>query len=239
MEIEHSRWFWAPAAVLALISIASPALAGQEPPPEGKMAVVNGSVITRADFDREMSRVQQRLLSMSRPLSNSQRKEMEKRILESLIDRELLYQESRRQGVTVEETAINEQLSKLKERFPSEAEFKRALSEANLSEAAIKSRFKREMAIHQFIESQFVQKVTVSEKESKAYYDSHPDFFKQPERVRARHILIQVDPGADETQKVEARRKLKEVQEKLQEGENFAILAKEFSEGPSRAKGGI
>ena len=238
MEIEHSRWLWAPVAVLALVSIASPALAGQKPPPGDKMAVVNGSVITRADFDREMSRVQQRLLSMGRPVSASQLSAIKKRVLESLIGRELLYQESQKQGVTVQEAAINEQVSKLKDRFSSEAEFNRALSEANLSEAAIKSEFKRGMAIQQFIDKQFVQKVTVPEKESKAYYDSHPDVFKQPEQVRARHILIKVDPGADESQKVEAREKLKLVQEKLQKGEDFATLAKEFSEGPSSAKGG-
>jgi len=238
MEIERSRWFWAPAAVLALISIASPALAGQKPPPGGKMAVVNGSVITRADFDREMSRVQQRLLSMGRPLSDSQLSAIKKRVLESLIDRELLYQESQKQRVTVEDAAINEQLSKLKERFPSEAEFKRALSEANLSEDAIKSQFKREMVIQRFIAKQFIQKITVSEKESKAYYDSHPDLFKQPGQVRARHILIKLNPGADESQKVEAREKLKKVQEKLEKGEDFEDLAEEFSEGPSSAKGG-
>jgi peptidyl-prolyl cis-trans isomerase C len=78
----------------------------------------------------------------------------------------------------------------------------------------------------------------VSDEESKTYYDSHPDLFKQPERVRARHILIKVDPGADESQKAEARKKIKEIQEKVQKGEDFAALAKESSEGPSSAKGG-
>jgi peptidyl-prolyl cis-trans isomerase C len=238
MEIEHSRWLWAPVAVLALVSIASPAMAGQKPPPGDKMAVVNGSVITRADFDREMSRVQKRLLSMGRPVSASQLSAIKERVLEGLIGRELLYQESQKQGITVQEAAINEQVSKLKDRFSSEAEFNRAVSEANLSEAAIKSEFKRGMAIQQFIDKQFVQKITVPDKESKAYYDSHPDVFKQPEQVRARHILIKVDPGADESQKVEGREKLKKVQEKLQNGEDFATLAKEFSEGPSSAKGG-
>jgi peptidyl-prolyl cis-trans isomerase C len=238
MQAKRSRWSWVLVAFLALALVGSSTLAAEKQPPEGKVAVVNGSVITRADFDRDMSRVQQRLFSMGKPPSDSQLSEIKKEVLENLIKRELLYQESQKQGITIDEAAVNEQLRKLKERFPSETEFKNALSSANLSEAAITSEFKRGMAIQQFVDKQFVQKITVSDEESKAYYDSHPDLFKQPEQVRARHILIKVDPVGDESQKAETRKKIEEIQKKVQKGEDFETLAKEFSEGPSSAKGG-
>ena len=238
MEVKHNRWIWMFEAILALALLGSPALAGEKQPLEDRVAVVNGSVITRADFDREMNRVQQRLFRMGKPPSDSQLSGIKKQALENLINRELLYQESQNQGIAVDEAAINEQVRKLKERFSSEAEFKSALSKANLSEAAIKSQFKRGMVIQQFIDKQFVQKITVSDKESKAYYDSNPDSFKQPEQIRASHILIKVDPGAEELRKVEARKKLEKIQEKVQKGEDFAVIAKEFSEGPSSTKGG-
>ncbi len=238
MEAKHSKWFLVPVTVLALALVTSPALAGEKQPPEGKAAVVNGSVITRVDFDREMGRVKKRLSRMGKLPSDSELSEIRKQVLESLIHRELLYQESQKQGISVADETIDEQLRKLKERFSSEAEFKSALSDANLSEAAIKSQFKRKMAIQQFIDKEFVQKITVSGRESKDYYDSHPEVFKQPGQVRASHILIKVDPGADEAQKTEARKKLEKIQGKLQKGEDFAALAKEFSEGPSSAKGG-
>ncbi|HIC92489.1 MAG TPA: peptidylprolyl isomerase [Syntrophaceae bacterium] len=238
MQAKYGRRPWALVTALILIWVASPALAGEKQPPEDKVAVVNGSVITRADFDMEMSHVQRRLFSMGTPLSNSQLSEIKKEVLENLIDRELLYQESQKKGIKVDKAAINEQLMILKKRFASEAEFKNALSRMNLSEAAIKSQFKRRMAIQQLIDNQFAQKVTVSDKETKAYYDSHPDSFKQPEQVRARHILIKVDPQADESQKAKARKKLEKIQLKLQKGEDFAALAKEFSQGSTSAQGG-
>jgi len=238
MEAKQSKWFWVFGAALALALTSSPALAGEKQTPQGKVAVVNGSVINRVDFDREVNRVQQRLSRMGKPLSDSQLSEIKKEVLENLINHELFYQESQKQGITVDEVAINEKVKKLKERFPSEAEFKSALSKANLSEDAIKSQFRRGMAIEQFIDKEFVEKITVSDKESKGYYDSHPDLFKKPEQVRASHILIKVDPGEDESQKVEARKKMEEIQEKAQKGEDFAALAKKFSEGPSSAKGG-
>jgi peptidyl-prolyl cis-trans isomerase C len=238
MEAKHNRWFWVFLVVLALALVGPSVLAGEKQPPESKVAVVNGSVITQADFDREMNRVQQRLFRMGKPPNDSQLSEIRKEVLENLINGELFYQESQKQGITVDEAAIDEQLNKLKERFPSDAEFKSALNKANLSEDAIKSELERGMTIQQFIDKQFVQKITVSDTESKAYYDSHPDLFKQPEQVRASHILIKVDSGAGESQKAEAHKKLEEIQEKAQKGEDFAALAREFSQGPSSARGG-
>jgi peptidyl-prolyl cis-trans isomerase C len=47
-----------------------------------------------------------------------------------------------------------------------------------------------------------------------------------------------VDQGATEEKKVEARKKIKEVQEKVKKGEDFAELAKTYSEGPSAPRGG-
>lgn len=233
MQIKHRRWFLALVTTINLAWIALPALAAEKQASEGKVAVVNGSVITQEDFDREMGRVLQRLASMGRSLDDSQLRAIKKEVLEGLIHGELLYQESQRKEIKVEEVAINEQLETLKKRFPSEDEFKTALNKMNLSEANIRSQIKKGLTIEQFVE-----KVTVSDKELRAYYDSHPDSFKQPEQVRASHILIKVDPQADESQRAEARKKIAEIQQKLQKGEDFATLAKESSQGPSSAKGG-
>jgi peptidyl-prolyl cis-trans isomerase C len=94
------------------------------------------------------------------------------------------------------------------------------------------------MVIQQYVEKEFVQKVKVSEKEVESYYADHPEAFTEPEQVRARHILIKVDPGSEESKKDAARKKLEEVQKKLKNGEKFEALAKAYSEGPSGPDGG-
>jgi peptidyl-prolyl cis-trans isomerase C len=88
------------------------------------------------------------------------------------------------------------------------------------------------------IDKEFGNTVSVADKEVKAYYDKYPSFFKKPEQVRARHILIKVDPKADSKEKAEAHKKIEDIQHKLQKGEDFEALAKEFSQCPSAANGG-
>ena len=238
MQAKRGRWFWALLAALALVSIALLALWLEKESSEGRIAVVNGSVITQEDFDREMSRVQHRLVSMGKSLIDSEIPEVKKEVLEDLINRELLYQESQRKGIKVDEAAINDRVMALKKRFPSEAEFKSALIEANLSEAAIKPQIRRGLAIQRFIDTHIVQKAAVSDQEVKAFYEKRPGLFRQPEQVRASHILIKVDPKADELKRAAAQQKIEEIQQRLQRGEDFAALAQEFSQGPSSAKGG-
>jgi len=238
MRVRCRKWFRVVLTALALVSVASLLAAAEKGVSKDNVALVNGSAITRAELDRLMASTQGRLSRAGKGLSGSQLTEMKKQALENLIDRELLYQESQRQGIKVDEAVINEEIDALKKRFPSEAEMKKSLARMKLSETFMRSQFTQERAIQQLIDKEFGQKVTVADKDVKAYYDKTPDFFKQPEQVQARHILIKVDPQADQTARAEARKELENVQQKLHKGEDFAALAKEFSQCPSSADGG-
>jgi len=205
---------------------------------EDRVAVVNGTVITKQDFGVEMNRAQQQFARSRQPVSDVQLEAIKNEVLENLINRELLYQESHKKGIKVDEATINKELAALRGRFPSETEYKTALSKMNLSESAVRSEIEKGMATQQFVDKQFGEKITVSDAETKSYYDNNADSFKQPKQVCASHILIKVDPEAEESKKAEARKKIEEIQKKLKKGEDFGTLAKEFSKCPSSEKGG-
>ncbi|MBW2614776.1 MAG: peptidylprolyl isomerase [Deltaproteobacteria bacterium] len=238
MNKKRGVLFWSVITGLVLTWIVMPALAEETQPSEGKVAVVNGSVISRVSFDREMSGVRQRFSSMGKPLSASKLQELEKKVLDNLINIELLYQQSRKVGTKVDEAEVSAQFETLKERFPSEAEFKNAIKKMKLTEAVMKSQIRRGIAIQRFLDKKTLGKVEVTEEEIKAYYDSHTNLFKEPEQVRASHILIKVEPGANEKNKAKARKKIEKIRQRLVKGEDFGALAKEFSQCPSSAKGG-
>jgi peptidyl-prolyl cis-trans isomerase C len=235
MRILRKKWLWVLTAGIICLLVVLVGLPLVKGPPESRVAVVDGSIITKADFDREMSHVKQQLMSTGKPFVDSQLSQIKKEVLEQLINRELLYQESQREGITISEAEVNEKLEAMKKNFPSEADFENVLTQANLSEGEIKAQIERGLAIDEFITGKFVDKVTLSENEVKAYYEDNPESFKQPEQVKASHILIKVGPQEDRTS---ARMKIEQIQQRLRKGEDFAALAKEFSQCPSGSKGG-
>lgn len=210
MRGNFGTWMWATGTALILTFAAAGTSRGADKPSEDAVAVVNDSVITQADLDIEMADVQQRFSDMGRPLSDSQISGMKKRFLESLIERELLYQQSRKEDIDVDEALLEKQLR------------------------ALEKQYRRKVAVQQFIEKKFA----VSEEEMKAYYESDPNISREPAQIRASHILVKMNPTADESKQEEARRKIEEIRDKLRAGEDFSSLAKEWSECPSSAKGG-
>jgi peptidyl-prolyl cis-trans isomerase C len=226
------------AVALALILVSAVGFAADKKAPDDRVAVVNGTIITRGEFDRVLDNELRRTAQSGQQIPGAQMAKVENSILDNLIVDELLFQESKKKGAQVKPETVTEQLTILKQRFPSEAEFKKALEENDMTESKIRADIKRGMAIQQLLDKEVYQKVQITDEESKTFYDKNPQLFQQPERVKASHILIKVDEGAPEEKKAEARKKIKEIQQKVQNGEDFAALAKTYSEGPSGPKGG-
>ena len=238
MQMKWFRWFFILLTAVSLVTVAMPIFAAEKKIPDGAVATVNGVTITQDDFDKEMARVRSQFARSGRSLKESQLPDIKNRVLETLVNRELLYQESQNKGVKVEDAEVNQQVDILKKRFPNEDEFKAALLEMKISEAELKSQIRKGIAIQQFVDKDLVQDVKVSQKEVEDFYKNNPDMFKQSEQVKASHILIKVDTKADKSAKDQANKKIKEIQKKLEDGGDFAALAKEYSEGPSNVNGG-
>ncbi|KJR40278.1 PpiC-type peptidyl-prolyl cis-trans isomerase [Candidatus Magnetoovum chiemensis] len=77
--------------------------------------------------------------------------------------------------------------------------------------------YKKELLKQRLIEKNIKQSSSVSEKEAKHYYDTHPELFKTPDRIRARHILV------------ESAKEAYNILRKLKNGVDFAELANLYS----------
>jgi peptidyl-prolyl cis-trans isomerase D len=84
----------------------------------------------------------------------------------------------------------------------------------------------------------YAARVKLTEDDIRDYYESNLDEFKTPKTVEARHILIKVDQNADPQQVESARKKAEEILKLAKQGQDFAELARKYSEGPTRTKGG-
>ena len=238
MNMKRNLALWLVVAAFFICGTTLQASAGETTSPKKKVAVVNGTVITRGELNQELRVVMQRFGRAGKAIGGSQLSQLEPQVLESLIGRELLFQEAKKAGIRIKDEMVSAQLGKLKNRFPDEAAFKKAMAQINMTEQDVRQQVRRGMTIQQWIDGKFVKNISVPEKDVKDYYDANPKMFQRPEEVRASHILIKVDEKADEKTKSKARKELEEIQKKLLKGEDFAKLAKEHSQGPSAAKGG-
>jgi parvulin-like peptidyl-prolyl isomerase len=86
------------------------------------------------------------------------------------------------------------------------------------------------------------KKLIVSEADVKAYHDSHPERFKQPELASVRHILVAVKQGDAPSglTDAEAKARIAKIQAELKKGAKFEALVKTYSDDPgSKENGGL
>lgn len=83
--------------------------------------------------------------------------------------------------------------------------------------------------------AQLRREIEVPESEMRAYYDANPEEFSREEEVQARHILFKVDPGENDD---EVEEELIAVRAQVENGADFAELARERSEDQGSASRG-
>lgn len=211
---------------------------GDSAKPSGYVAVVNGVKIPKVDFDRKMELIEARYASMGMPVKGERLAQLREMVLDNLIEKQLLYQESEARGIEVEPEQVKKELDQLKGRFEDEAAFQKKIAAMNYTEEILKDQIRENLAIRKLIDQEIASKVSVSDQEIESYYKENKKEFEIPEQVRARHILIKAKPDAGEAEKEKAKEKIKEVQKKLEQGEKFSELAEQYSEGPSAKAGG-
>jgi peptidyl-prolyl cis-trans isomerase D len=122
-----------------------------------------------------------------------------------------------------------------KDIHPSEEEIKTFFEnhkENYKTDAMVKVRYLK------FDSKAYLPKVELSDEEVREYYDENIESFETPKTVEARHILIKVDQNADPKTVKKAKERALKIMKLAREGKNFAELAKKYSEGPTRDKGG-
>ena len=129
-----------------------------------------------------------------------------------------------------------EQIKQISTQFASEAEFKQELKKANLTVLELKNYYidmiTEQRLKEQIINNKIKNKVHITEVEIEEYYEENKDEIQpRPQMVEIGMIMRQIEPG--KKTKNEALKEINKIRQRLIEGEDFAELAKEYSECPS------
>jgi len=209
-----------------------------ENPKDQVVAVVNAISLTESDIQLEMKRIQFQAKTMRQPIDDSMMEAMREKVIQSIINRELLFQESKAKGILVDAIEIDIRIDQIKQQLGSGQNLENQLAQMGISMAGFRSQVGQATAIQKLLEMNIYAKTEVTEKEARLFFENNPQFFKKPEEVKASHILIQTATTDEEEKRLAAKQKIEMIQEKLKNGEDFAALAKAFSEGPSSDHGG-
>jgi len=142
--------------------------------------------------------------------------------LDSLITNKVIELESEKQKVKVTGTEIDEELTKLQDSYGGEDAFASALQQNNVSIDQVREDIEHYLLAEKMIEPS----IKITEKEMKTYFEKNKDSFDQKEQVKASHILVKDEATA------------KKVKKELDNGKDFAELAKKYSTDKSNAATG-
>jgi peptidyl-prolyl cis-trans isomerase D len=97
---------------------------------------------------------------------------------------------------------------------------------------------KRNILYVRFVPRDYVAEVEVTPRDIEEFYQMHQEDYLEPKKVRARHILFRISEKAKTAEIQEILERAKKVLELARKGDNFAELARKYSEDSTAARGG-
>lgn len=210
----------------------------KKPEATGPVATVNGVNIERADYNSSVDELKKRFSMFGGNIPEAQLARFKQKIIERMVEDELINQELKKASVAVTDDEVNKELEQYKERTPGGPEqFEAFLKRSGMTMDKIKGDIQQRLALKKHLNKD--GSLTIPEDESKKYYEENKKRYEVKERIKASHILIKVDAKADEAQQKEAKTKIDAIyKEASKKDADFATLAKAKSEGPSAPRGG-
>ncbi len=226
---------------------------------------VNNTKITQGQFDESFNKqasggmLGQLGIDIKDPKNSFMYNLIKNRVVNELIIKALLDEEIAKRGIKVTNDDVEEAIKTIVDKVGSKEQLDKILKQNGMTAGDFKKDLKEQVKMKKLAES--LGSSDVSDAEIKDFYNKNLDKFKYPEKVRAAHILISVNPNelteivksdpanknlseAEVKAKVDEQIKAKEAKAKdlfakvKNDPSSFAKIAKENSEDPTTAEKG-
>jgi peptidyl-prolyl cis-trans isomerase SurA len=215
--------------VLLLLLVAASATAGELI--ESLVARVNDQPITSSEF--EVRCVAE--LRGATPDLNARR-----RILDEMIQEKLLEERARQLGVQASDEEVEEAVERVKRQYnlATDAEFDAALAQTKLTRDELKNQLRQSITMQKVVGREVTGKISMSDDVLRLEYERRKDeLYKLPEQAKVSEIVIRFSADDAEARQAAAA-KIEEARAKVTAGTPFADVAKEYSQGNARDRGG-
>ena len=209
-----------------------------------KIAVFEGGEVTQSELQEQLDLLAQQSGGVEITPDSPQYDAAVQQVMPQLLGLEISEAYARENGITITEEDVDEEFAKIKEQVGQETAaqaeaagqenvsveegFQLALEQAGYTEEQLREDIRTNLPV-QKVQERVASDVEPSEEEVQKYYEENKGLqFTNPAERCVRHILFNKDQK-EKAQKVKAQ---------LEDGADFAKLAKEFSQDPASAENG-
>ena len=218
-------------AALAAVTVVAAGCGGADEVPEGAVAVVDGKEIPKASLDELLARTKKTYAAQKRQFPKAGTADYQKlqtQAVAYLVQREEYAREADKLGVKVTDAQIDKEIETVRKQYfgGDQKKFEAGLKAQSYTLAALRDDARARL-VSQGIYKDITGDVKISDAEAREYYDGNIDRYKVAESRDVRHILVKTKAEADK------------LHQELENGADFATLAKQSSIDPgSKDQGG-
>jgi peptidyl-prolyl cis-trans isomerase SurA len=224
---------------------------------ERVLVKVNGDIFTQTELEeRQTAAIRARLGIDLKPEAVNDNAELKKaldevtpQLLVDAVDELLLLQMGKEKGYHLSDEQFKGWLDNLRkeQNLQDDAKFKAALAQEGMTIDDLRKNVEKQFLVSQVQRDEVGSKLTITEEEARQYYLTHKNEFAEPASVTLREILIDVptttSKGGQSSISVaaqdQAEDKANALRTRILAGEDFAKVAAEASNSPSKANGGL
>src|SRR5918992_4260333 len=199
--------------------------------PTNAVAVVGDETVSKAEFDKLINQARKSYAQQKREFPKAGTEEYQAlrgQAMQFLVQRAQFEQKAGDFGIEVSDKDVDARLAQLKKQYfkNDDKKYREQLKQQGLDEEQVKEDIRAQL-IQEKIYAEVTKGAKVSDKEIDASYKKNKSQYVQPATRTVRHILVKKKGLADQ------------LHQQLQNGGNFAQLAKQHSQDPSsKGQGG-
>ena len=238
--VVNSLSVWADTATQATAKATGPgnlptstAVTKETPQGEPVFALVNEKPITVREFKGLLAETMRKRYYHG-TIPEGKAEGLYKEIADLAIEHELLVAEAEKRGIKPDPAKLEKTMADLDKRYAADPKWK---EQRDKWSAQIKRNMERQSLVEQ-LEKMVRDIPAPSTTEVRAFFESKPDLFTEPERLRLSIILLKVDPGAPKEEWDRTREEGQKLFRRIKDGADFAELARLHSQHSSAANGG-
>ena len=214
-----------------------PAAIAKQPDTDDIAISVEGKILKKSEIEKVVKEKLNALKGKDQ-IPADKIKEMRVNIKKQMVDgfilRTLMSNEAERRKIKATDKEIKMAIDEIKASLPPDRTVEAFMKENKISREHIILGIK----VKKMVQQDLGKKAKPSEEEISKFYNENQEQVIKPESVHVRHILILFAEGDDDKVKAEKKAKIEFLRDKLVNGADFAEIARDNSDCPSKENGG-